>query len=47
MALSYCTLPGESQRSFSLGSDEMELGVGIHGEPGRRKVKLADADFDR
>jgi len=44
VALSYCTLPGESQRSFALGPDEMELGVGIHGEPGRRKVPFANAD---
>lgn len=44
VALSYCTLPTESAPSYSLGPDEMELGVGIHGEPGRRKVKLARAD---
>ncbi len=44
VALSYCTLPTESERSFALGPDEMELGVGIHGEPGRRKVKFARAD---
>jgi len=44
VALSYCTLPIEGARSFSLGPDEMELGVGIHGEPGRQKAKLANAD---
>jgi dihydroxyacetone kinase-like protein len=44
VALSYCTLPIEGARSFSRGPDEMELGVGIHGEPGRQKVKLANAD---
>jgi dihydroxyacetone kinase-like protein len=44
VALSYCTLPGERARSFALGPDEMELGVGIHGEPGRRKVKFATAN---
>ena len=44
VALSYCTLPTEGVRSVLLGPDEMELGVGIHGEPGRRKVKLARAD---
>ncbi len=44
VALSYCTLPTDSARSVSLGPDEMEVGVGIHGEPGRRKVKLARAD---
>jgi len=30
--------------TFSLGDDEMEMGVGIHGEPGRRRMKLARAD---
>jgi phosphoenolpyruvate---glycerone phosphotransferase subunit DhaK len=44
VALSYCTLPIEGARPLSLGPDEMELGVGIHGEPGRQKVKLANAD---
>jgi phosphoenolpyruvate---glycerone phosphotransferase subunit DhaK len=44
VALSHCTMPTESAESFPLGPDEMELGVGIHGEPGRRKVKLARAD---
>jgi dihydroxyacetone kinase-like protein len=44
VALSYCTLPIEGAQSFSLGPDEMELGVGIHGEPGRRNVRLARAD---
>jgi dihydroxyacetone kinase-like protein len=44
VALSYCNLPGAGSRSISLGPDEMEFGVGIHGEPGRRKVKLAPAD---
>jgi len=44
VALSHCTLPTERAPSYLLGLDEMELGVGIHGEPGRRKVKLARAD---
>jgi dihydroxyacetone kinase-like protein len=44
VALSHCTLPTLGSRALSLGSDEMELGVGIHGEPGRRKVKMAGAD---
>jgi len=44
VALSHCTLPTGSERPYGLGPDEMELGVGIHGEPGRRKVKLARAD---
>jgi dihydroxyacetone kinase-like protein len=30
--------------TFSVGDDEMEVGVGIHGEPGRRRAKLASAD---
>jgi dihydroxyacetone kinase-like protein len=44
VALSYCNLPGAGPRYMSLGPDEMEFGVGIHGEPGRRKVKLVRAD---
>jgi phosphoenolpyruvate---glycerone phosphotransferase subunit DhaK len=44
VALSHCTLPTEGAPSYSMGPDEMEWGVGIHGEPGRRKVKLARAD---
>jgi dihydroxyacetone kinase-like protein len=44
IALSYCNLPSAGPRPVSLGPDEMELGVGIHGEPGRRKVKMAPAD---
>jgi phosphoenolpyruvate---glycerone phosphotransferase subunit DhaK len=44
VALSHCTLPTQGAPTYSLGPDEMELGVGIHGEPGRRKVKLARAE---
>jgi len=44
VALSYCTLPTEGAPTYALAPDEMELGVGIHGEPGRRKVKLDRAD---
>ncbi|RKT57256.1 dihydroxyacetone kinase subunit DhaK [Saccharothrix australiensis] len=44
LALSPCTVPHAGQPSFALGDDEMELGVGIHGEPGRRRVPLAPAD---
>ena len=44
IALSYCHFPNAIHRSDALGPDEMELGVGIHGEPGRRKVKVAPAD---
>ena len=44
IALSHCNLPTAQPRSVSLGPDEMEWGVGIHGEPGRTKVRMASAD---
>lgn len=44
MALTSCTVPAAGQPTFELGEDEMEIGIGIHGEPGRRRVKLAAAD---
>jgi dihydroxyacetone kinase-like protein len=44
VALTSCTVPAAGKPTFSLGEDEMEFGVGIHGEPGRRRVKLASAD---
>ncbi len=44
VALSSCTVPAAGKPTFALGEDEMELGVGIHGEPGRRRVKFASAD---
>jgi dihydroxyacetone kinase-like protein len=37
-------VPAAGTPTFTLGEDEMEMGVGIHGEPGRRRVKLASAD---
>jgi dihydroxyacetone kinase-like protein len=43
VALTSCTLPASGRPNFVLGEDEMEMGVGIHGEPGRRRVKLACA----
>jgi dihydroxyacetone kinase-like protein len=43
LALTSCTLPAVGHPSFELGDDEMELGVGIHGEPGRKRVPLAPA----
>ena len=43
LALTSCTLPAVGHPSFELGDDEMELGVGIHGEPGRERVPLAPA----
>jgi len=44
VALTSCTTPAAGKPNFALGEDEMEMGVGIHGEPGRRRVKLASAD---
>jgi dihydroxyacetone kinase-like protein len=43
MALTSCTVPAASKPTFQLGEDEMELGIGIHGEPGRRRVPLVSA----
>jgi dihydroxyacetone kinase-like protein len=43
MALTSCTVPAAGKPTFDLGEDEMEIGIGIHGEPGRRRVKLAPA----
>src|SRR6266480_1756407 len=43
VALTSCTVPAAGKPTFTLGDDEMELGIGIHGEPGRRRVKLAPA----
>ncbi len=44
MALTPCTVPHAGKPSFELPEDEIELGIGIHGEPGRRRVKFASAD---
>lgn len=44
MALTPCTVPHAGKPSFELPDDEIELGIGIHGEPGRRRVKTASAD---
>ena len=44
VALTSCTVPAAGKPNFDLGPDEMEMGVGIHGEPGRRRVKLGSAD---
>jgi dihydroxyacetone kinase-like protein len=43
MALTSCTVPAAGKPTFEIADDEMEIGVGIHGEPGRRRVKLASA----
>ena len=44
VALSSCTVPAAGKPTFTLAENEMEMGVGIHGEPGRRRVRLATAD---
>jgi phosphoenolpyruvate---glycerone phosphotransferase subunit DhaK len=44
VALTSCTVPAAGKPTFQIGADEMEMGVGIHGEPGRRRIKLASAD---
>jgi dihydroxyacetone kinase-like protein len=44
VALTSCTVPAAGTPTFVLREDEMEMGVGIHGEPGRRRVKLEQAD---
>jgi dihydroxyacetone kinase-like protein len=44
MALSACTVPHAGKPSFELGEAEMEIGIGIHGEPGRQRMPLESAD---
>jgi len=44
VALTSCTVPAAGKATFQIGADEMEMGVGIHGEPGRRRVRLGTAD---
>lgn len=44
MALTACTVPHAGKPSFDLGEDEIEIGIGIHGEPGRHRVPMAPAD---
>lgn len=44
MALTSCTVPHIGKPTFDLPAGEMEVGVGIHGEPGRRRAKLLPAD---
>jgi len=43
VALSSCTVPAAGKPTFELSDSEMEFGVGIHGEPGRRRVPMASA----
>jgi dihydroxyacetone kinase-like protein len=44
MALTSCTPPAKGVPIFDIADDEMEMGIGIHGEPGRRRAKLMAAD---
>lgn len=44
IALTPCTVPHAGKPSFTLAEDEMEFGIGIHGEPGRARMKLEPAD---
>lgn len=48
LALETCSLPEARQPSFDLGPDDMEIGVGVHGEPGveRRSIEVADTCAD-
>ena len=43
LALTACTPPAKGSPLFELGDDEIEIGVGIHGEPGRRRAKIVPA----
>ena len=43
MALTSCTVPAAGTPTFELGDDEIEMGVGIHGEPGRERMKMKPA----
>lgn len=43
MALTSCTVPAAGKPTFELADDEIEMGIGIHGEPGRQKKPLAPA----
>ena len=44
VALTACTVPHVGKPSFDLPEDEIEIGIGIHGEPGRERIPLASAD---
>jgi phosphoenolpyruvate---glycerone phosphotransferase subunit DhaK len=44
MALTSCIVPANGTPTFDLAEDEMEIGIGIHGEPGRERMKLEPAD---
>lgn len=44
MALSSCTVPAIGAPTFEIGDEEMEIGIGIHGEPGRERRSISSAD---
>ncbi|MBT1003289.1 dihydroxyacetone kinase subunit DhaK [Paenarthrobacter sp. DKR-5] len=44
MALAACTVPHAGVPSFELAEDEIEIGIGIHGEPGRHRIPMENAD---
>lgn len=44
MAITSCTVPAAGKPTFELGDDEMEIGIGIHGEPGQKRMKMVTAD---
>lgn len=43
-ALTSCTTPAKGAPTFNIGDDEIEIGVGLHGEPGRRRTKIKSGD---
>lgn len=44
MALTSCTVPAAGKPTFDISGEEMEIGIGIHGEPGRQRMNLRTAD---
>jgi phosphoenolpyruvate---glycerone phosphotransferase subunit DhaK len=44
VALTSCTVPAAGRPTFDIGDSELEMGVGIHGEPGRRREAMRPAD---
>ncbi|MFD1641948.1 dihydroxyacetone kinase subunit DhaK [Halohasta litorea] len=44
MALTPCVTPEKGEPTFTLGDDEMEIGIGLHGEPGVERTEIASAD---
>lgn len=44
VAFTSCVVPAAGRATFDIGADQIEMGVGIHGEPGRRREKIKPAD---